>query len=205
MSDEYQLRVLKVLADPTRYRIVQLTSDGPKHPKNLAKLLGMTSSAVYQHLNALLEVGFIERVEVENRVHYRAREGVPEFLQRLGEACERLGEGGGEAAPRPIVESPPLRGTSMDESRVQGGIWGSLKSSFFKYYAHSPFWSIVVAVVCLIDALLAVWCLFYALFYSSNPVLTVIGGVVICGLLGALANYLYRRTKPICSSGVAEE
>ncbi len=206
MSDDFQQRILRVLADPTRYRIVQLACADPQHPRQLAKLLGMTSSAVYQHLNALMEVGFIERIEVENRVHYTARAGVPGFLRRLGEACETLQEGGDSPEPRlPGESTPSTEPASLQAPAMfQEGILGGFRSSLYGYYVHSPFWSIIVVTICLIDVVFAVWCLTYALLYSSNVVLTVVGGLIVCGLLTALANYLYQRTRaslPGVSSG----
>ena len=197
MSDDFQQRVLRVLADPTRYRIVQLTCEGPQHPRRLAELLGMTSSAVYQHLNALMEVGFIERVEVENRVHYTARAGVPGFLRGFGDVCETLRDGGDMAEPE-LVGRPPASAevSSLQASAgVPQGILSGFTSSLHEYYLHSPFWSIVVVTVCLIDVVFAVSCLVYAVFYSSNVVLTIAGGLIVCGLLTAIANYLYRKTR----------
>jgi DNA-binding transcriptional ArsR family regulator len=196
MSDDFQQRVLKVLADPTRYRIVQLACEGPQHPKDLARLLGMTTSAVYQHLNALMEVGFIERIEVENRVHYTSRAGVRGFLRGFGEVCETLRDGGIAIELEPLVQSPTsTEGSSPGASiMVQQGVFDRLRSSLQGYYLRSPFWSIVVVTVYVVDVLLAVWCLVYALLYSSNAVLTIVGGLIVCGFLTALANYLYRRT-----------
>ncbi len=202
MSDDYQQRVLRVLADPTRYRIAQLTCEAPQPPRGIARLLGLTSSAVYQHLNALLEAGFIERVEVENRVHYKARAGFPVFLQRFGEACADLQKGTIEAMPR-LEAVPPERGipSTQPEASAQGGMLNRFRSSFLAYYSYSPFWSFVVAAVALVDAVLAVWCLVYAVFLSPNPVLTVVGGLIVCGSLAGIANYLYQRTKPPPSPG----
>jgi len=196
MSDDFQQRVLRVLADPTRYRIMQLTCEGPQHPKRLARLLGMTSSAVYQHLNALMEVGFIERVEVENRVHYTARAGVPGFLLGFSDVCEMLRDGGDMAEPE-LVGQPPASAevsSSQASAGVPQGILDGFMSRLHEYYLYSPFWSIVVVTVCLIDAVFAVSCLVYAMFYSSNVALTIAGGLIVCGLLTAIANYLYCKT-----------
>lgn len=203
MSDDFQERVLRVLADPTRHRIARLTCEGPQHPRDLAKLLGVTSSAVYQHLNALLEVGFIERVEVENRVHYRAKTGISEFMRRFGEACDQL-QMDDELGSVPVVE--PHLGKDLppaaEPGPVQVGVLGRFKSSWLEYYVRSPFWSVAVVILYLVDGVLAIWCLAYAVFYSSNPVLTIVGGMLVCGFLAALANYLYQRTKPILQTAV---
>ena len=205
MSDDYEMRVLRVLADPTRFRIAQLTCEGPQYPRDLAKALGMTSSAVYQHLNALSEVGFIERVEVENRVHYQAKAGVSEFLQEFGKACERLMQGGEEPLPQ-VVPSLSQREVSSDKDSemVQKGFLTGFMSSFLEYYVYSPFWSIAVLSISLVDVLLAVWCLVYAVFYSSNPLLTVVGGMIVCGTLAAVVSYLYQRTRPVSEIGSGE-
>ena len=202
---DYEMRVLRVLADPTRFRIAQLTCEEPQYPRDLAKVLGMTSSAVYQHLNALSEVGFIERVEVENRVHCQAKAGVSEFLQEFGEACERLRQGGEEPVPG-SVPGPPQREVSSDDGsiRVQEGFLTGSMSSFLEYYAYSPFWSVAFLSISLIDVLLAFWCLVYAVLYNSNPLLTVVGGMIVCGTLAAVANYLYRRTRPVLQVGSGE-
>lgn len=197
MSGDYQQRVLRVLADPTRYRIVQLTCEAPQQPRNIAKLLGLTSSAVYQHLNALLETGFIERIEVENRVHYRAKPEVPPFLQKLDEACTLLREGRDTSMPSPIEPSPQTKVLpSPKEVSSRGGILDGAKSSLIAYYSYSPFWSLAVTGVALVDLFLAAWCLVYALLFSPNPALTVAGGLVVCSSLAAITNYLYQRTRP---------
>jgi hypothetical protein len=161
---------------------------------------------VYQHLKALLEAGFIERVEVENRVHYRAKSKVPLFLQKLGEACTELREGGDTAAPESMTKPSPQTGipSAHVEASSREGILDKVESSLLAYYSYSPFWSVAVSGVALADVFLAVWCMLYAMLFSANPALTVMGGLLVCGSLAGIANYLYQRTKPPPNPGEGE-
>jgi len=77
-----------------------------------------------------------------------------------------------------------------------GGILVHLRSWWRNYYLYSPFWAAVVVFASVVDLLLALWCLVYALFYSSNPFLTLLGGFMVCGLLADVIRYAYRRTRP---------
>jgi DNA-binding transcriptional ArsR family regulator len=60
-------RVLRALADPTRRRIVERLTEGPASVSGLAELLGITLTAVKQHLIFLEEAGLV-RTEKTGRV-----------------------------------------------------------------------------------------------------------------------------------------
>ena len=60
-------RVLRALADPTRRTIVERLTDGPLSVSALAAPLGVTLTAVAQHLQLLEEAGLV-RTEKTGRV-----------------------------------------------------------------------------------------------------------------------------------------
>lgn len=67
MSEPSVERVLRALADPTRRTIVERLTDGPLSVSALAAPLGVTLTAVTQHLQLLEEAGLI-RTEKTGRV-----------------------------------------------------------------------------------------------------------------------------------------
>jgi DNA-binding transcriptional ArsR family regulator len=59
MSASELAPVLTALADPTRRRVVQLLSDGPRRAGELAVESGTSASAMSRHLRVLLEAGIV--------------------------------------------------------------------------------------------------------------------------------------------------
>ena len=51
--------LLTALADPTRRRVVQLLSDGPRRAGELAAASGTSAPAMSRHLRVLLEAGIV--------------------------------------------------------------------------------------------------------------------------------------------------
>jgi len=51
--------VLAALADPTRRRVVQLLSDGPRRAGELAAASGISAPAMSRHLRVLLKAGIV--------------------------------------------------------------------------------------------------------------------------------------------------
>ncbi len=51
--------VLTALADPTRRRVVQLLSDGPRRAGELAAAAGTSAPAMSRHLRILLRAGLV--------------------------------------------------------------------------------------------------------------------------------------------------
>lgn len=86
------VRLLRVLANPVRLRMLALIARRPRHAYELAKALGLSYPLVHMHLRALERVGLIEGAYVEEaRVKrvYRLRDF---RLVVDGEALRRLGE-----------------------------------------------------------------------------------------------------------------
>ena len=80
------IRVLKALADPTRVQILTLLADGDLCVGALAKRLGVTDSAVSQHLRILREAGLVDGEKRGYWVHYavqrqRVRQAAAEVAQ----------------------------------------------------------------------------------------------------------------------------
>ncbi|MBN1459996.1 MAG: winged helix-turn-helix transcriptional regulator [Armatimonadetes bacterium] len=82
-------RIFKALADPTRARIVAELADGGLCVGALAYRLGVTHSAVSQHLRILREAGLVDGERQGYRVHYslqrdRIREVSEQVTQWMG-------------------------------------------------------------------------------------------------------------------------
>jgi DNA-binding transcriptional ArsR family regulator len=70
--DEYSL-VFKALGDETRLKIVHLLVSNDYCVGGLAKALGITDSAVSQHLKVLKEAGLVEGKKVGYYTHYSVK------------------------------------------------------------------------------------------------------------------------------------
>ena len=82
-----QAAVFSALADPTRLKLVKLLCR-QRDPdalcvNALASLLGVTQSAVSQHLRVLKGVGLVKGARRGSRVHYSLDEGAAERLRGL--------------------------------------------------------------------------------------------------------------------------
>lgn len=73
-TTEEQVAVLKALADPTRLRLVQLLchqhTPGSLCVNALAGILGISQSAVSQHLRILKSIGLVKGERRGYRIHY---------------------------------------------------------------------------------------------------------------------------------------
>jgi len=84
--------VFKALSDPTRMRLVRLLgeSEGALCVNALARILGVTQSAVSQHLRVLRQAGLVQGERRGHFVHYSLdRGGLEQYKARLRET---LGE-----------------------------------------------------------------------------------------------------------------
>jgi ArsR family transcriptional regulator, arsenate/arsenite/antimonite-responsive transcriptional repressor len=76
-------RALRVLADPTRLRILSLIQSQPEHEAcicHLTEPLGLTQPTVSHHMKVLLEAGLVERDQRGSWAYFRV---VPEQLGSL--------------------------------------------------------------------------------------------------------------------------
>ena len=64
-------RILRVLADPERLRIIQCLSAGPRNVSELAALLGRAVVKVSHHLSVLRQAGLVEDERQGRYVVYR--------------------------------------------------------------------------------------------------------------------------------------
>ncbi|NYG05764.1 DNA-binding transcriptional ArsR family regulator [Phycicoccus badiiscoriae] len=78
---------LSAAAEPTRRRILQLLSRGPRGVTDLASEFPVTRSAISQHLLVLAEAGLVEAEKVGRTRTYRV---VPSGLQRLRAEIDRF-------------------------------------------------------------------------------------------------------------------
>ncbi len=89
---EQLTEVFKALSDPTRMRLVKLLSEseGALCVNALAHILGVTQSAVSQHLRVLRQAGLVRGERRGPFVHYSLdRDGLEQYKARLRET---LGE-----------------------------------------------------------------------------------------------------------------
>ncbi|MBI2110422.1 winged helix-turn-helix transcriptional regulator, partial [Candidatus Woesearchaeota archaeon] len=55
--------ILKVLAGETRMDILKELSKGSRTPSDLGKMLGKMDSTIVEHLEALMKVGLVKKIE----------------------------------------------------------------------------------------------------------------------------------------------
>jgi DNA-binding transcriptional ArsR family regulator len=88
--------VLTALADPTRQRVVQLLSDGPRRAGELAAESGISAPAMSRHLRVLLQAGIV----ADERPRHDARTRVfwlrPEAITSVRDWLDRLEAAGDE-------------------------------------------------------------------------------------------------------------
>lgn len=77
---EEAVRVLKLLADPTRLRLIQALLHGEHSVSELAQHVGARHAAVSQHLAKLRWAGLVTSRRDGNRIHYRT---VDDHVERL--------------------------------------------------------------------------------------------------------------------------
>ncbi len=100
-TTEQQAALFAALADPTRLRLVKLLSrQRDQHAlcvNALAGRLGVSQSAVSQHLRVLRGAGLVKGQRMGYRVHYYINPDVVERLRDLlWDALNPEGAGGGE-------------------------------------------------------------------------------------------------------------
>lgn len=66
---------LKALAEPTRFAIVQLLLDRHHCSRSLATALGISESAVSQHMSVLKDCGLVRGARRGYRIHYSVDRG----------------------------------------------------------------------------------------------------------------------------------
>jgi len=76
---ERAARCLKVLAHPTRLRIIHLLGEGELSVQELEKAMGISQSNVSQHLSLLKDKEILESRRAAQQVFYRLRD--PRVLQ----------------------------------------------------------------------------------------------------------------------------
>jgi len=80
------VKTLFALSDPTRQRILELLSRGPKSSGEIARAFPFTQSAISQHLRTLREAKLV-------RVHVKAQHRIYELDARgLGELSSWIAE-----------------------------------------------------------------------------------------------------------------
>jgi DNA-binding transcriptional ArsR family regulator len=88
--------VLTALADPTRQRVVQLLSDGPRRAGELAAESGISAPAMSRHLRVLLQAGIV----ADERPRHDARTRVfwlrPEAITSVRDWLDQLEAAGDE-------------------------------------------------------------------------------------------------------------
>ena len=112
MSTDDLVRILKALADSTRVQILTHLADGGLCVGALAYRLGVTHSAVSQHLRILREAGLVDGERQGYRVHYSLeRDRIREISAQVARWMESLG-----AAP-----AKPRSETTRERARQSKG------------------------------------------------------------------------------------
>jgi DNA-binding transcriptional ArsR family regulator len=84
-------RLLEVLCDATRLKIVRALRDNQLAASDLARVLGRSRSATSQHLRVLREAEVVEPTRNGNVVRYKLAPDLnAEILQDIGRAFDKL-------------------------------------------------------------------------------------------------------------------
>src|SRR5438105_12950842 len=90
-SERRMRRLLDVLCDPTRLKIVRALRDNQLAASDLARVLGRSRSATSQHLRVLREADVVRPARNGNVVRYRLASDInAEILKDIGRAFDRL-------------------------------------------------------------------------------------------------------------------
>jgi DNA-binding transcriptional ArsR family regulator len=88
--------VLTALADPTRWRVVQLLSTGPRRAGELAAASGTSAPTMSRHLRVLLEAGIVADERPSDDARARVFWLRPEAMTPLREWLDELQAAGDE-------------------------------------------------------------------------------------------------------------
>lgn len=91
------IEAVQVMTHPTRFQLMQLLGRHTYCVKALAKKLGISESAVSQHMNVLKKYGIVSGVRMGYQVHYIIDEKavnriMEEFTRQMGQLTERHGD-----------------------------------------------------------------------------------------------------------------
>src|SRR5213082_932933 len=90
-SERRMRRLLDVLCDPTRLKIVRALRDNQLAASDLARVLGRSRSATSQHLRVLREADVVRPARNGNVVRYRlAADLNAQIIKDIGRAFDRL-------------------------------------------------------------------------------------------------------------------
>ena len=91
MSERRMRRLLDVLCDGTRLKIVRTLRDNQLAASDLARVLGRSRSATSQHLRVLREADVVRPSRNGNVVRYKLAADInAEILKDIGRAFDRL-------------------------------------------------------------------------------------------------------------------
>jgi DNA-binding transcriptional ArsR family regulator len=94
VSERRMRRLLDVLCDGTRLKIVRALRDNQLAASDLARLLGRSRSATSQHLRVLREANVVQPSRNGNIVRYQLASDInAQILQDIGRAFDRLEPG----------------------------------------------------------------------------------------------------------------
>jgi DNA-binding transcriptional ArsR family regulator len=94
ISERRMRRLLDVLCDGTRLKIVRALRDNELAASDLARILGRSRSATSQHLRVLREAEVVQPSRNGNVVRYKLASDInAEILKDIGRAFDRLEPG----------------------------------------------------------------------------------------------------------------
>jgi DNA-binding transcriptional ArsR family regulator len=91
VSERRMRRLLEVLCDATRLKIVRALRNNQLAASDLARVLGRSRSATSQHLRVLREADVVQPTRIGNVVRYKLASDLnAEILQDIGRAFDKL-------------------------------------------------------------------------------------------------------------------
>ena len=91
------IEAVQVMTHPTRFQLMKLLGRHPYCVKALAKKLGISESAVSQHMTVLTKYGIVSGVRMGYQVHYIIDEKavnriMEEFTKQIGQLTQQQGD-----------------------------------------------------------------------------------------------------------------
>lgn len=138
--------LLRLLADPTRARIVLLIAQGELTVGELQEILGMKQSRISTHLSLLRQSGLAADRRDGKRTHYALRPGLPAATRALlGAVREALAED-----PRAQADVRALRRLAESRRRAAEAHFNRVAGRLERNYCPGRSWEAVGQMLCLL-------------------------------------------------------
>ena len=111
------LELLHIITMPTRYQILMLLLDHHYCGKALSSKLGISESAVSQHLQVLKRCGLVTGLRIDYQMHYQVNKGL--MLRAANAFCQKPKKHTGTRKTVTVNLLRPAAGEELPENHEQ--------------------------------------------------------------------------------------